>query len=680
MSEFFFDYKCISMGETLEGKKSDKSLNFYLFQDYEDDSMCVQINVPKSMQEKYVLAKLYYSYNDVTFPSLSSPAEPPVIWYSDNRDGKKTAESNFIDTDNSVFLRSKEGELSGCGVLAFVRKGEETKEPRIDDCFKFVINYSKKEIISYRIVESKSRIRVEVVYPLIKSDVRLCIVQKAGAKPVLEGDRENRLKYMGKDEEASIVLKANGRVADVFKGTFRVKDASRFDYRLSFADESDGRYYLLVDESDYTMEDKTQRTIERVKKKIVSTGYARCPYCGGPLTKYTKYKKGETAIVGCNGQLLSNFATDNRLKGKLTVVCCADLVRQSSPSGVDRGYVEANNLILPENYGDRPSMNLVVGGFPKSGKTIYLSSLFNMSNGGTERGITSYPFILNKIVKAYDVKGKGEKLAEEVKFYNVDMTKYERSDVCERMRSSPREDIKRRYVMSVGDSVEGQTAKSDAAKLSWNPIGYEMGNLGYIYFYDIPGECFTQDNRSEVRALDMADCILAVINGSNEVTDPLGELMITLERIPLLSKKNFDMENIPIAIVFTKHDMKLVDYVDDKSQKEYCFDPNCHVVREDVIGMLPKNGVYEGSALERHIDCSSYELEHYLKARDKKDNYKRLKEKYKNVKFFTCSALGSDACLGKPKDGTKEVLFRPRRLRVELPIIWLMYKKGLIGR
>ena len=206
-----------------------------------------------------------------------------------------------------------------------------------------------------------------------------------------------------------------------------------------------------------------------------------------------------------------------------------------------------------------------------------------------------------------------------------------------------------------------------------------MGDLGHMFFYDIPGEMFTRENNIKVRALDMADCLLAVINGANEILDPLGELLTTLERIPMLSKNLIDMKNIPIAIVFTKHDLKLTDYVDSEADKEFCFDENCHVVRENIVDMLPANGVYAGSALERHIDCSSYELEHYLKARDSGGKYARLKENYNNIKFFTCSALGNDACLGKPKGGTKEVLFRPRRLRVELPIIWLMYKKGLIG-
>lgn len=684
MSEFFFDYKCIAMGEQNKNKQEDKVLDFYLFQDYDEEgsTMCAQIYIPKYMQEKYVAAKVYFSLNDIDFPDVINGNIKPTIWYCNNKNGKRVSEARYISTDNSIFIKSKNGELSGCGVIAFIESDNENEAPKVNNCYKFTINYSKKETISYRIVESKGFINVQVIYPLIRNTIKLCVIQKKGAKPVLVQDRDNHTNKLGSNSEKLIIeLKPNGRVEDVAKTIFRVKDASKFDYRLAFCNPTDSRHYLLVDESDFTMEDKAQRRQDRKIKNKISLNNPRCPFCGQPIVSYDKHKKGTTTIVGCQGTVLSTSTVDSKLKGKLTVVCEADLVKQSSQGGVDKGYIEVNNLIIPDGYAQHPSMNLVVAGFPKSGKTIYLSSLFNMQDGGTARGIESFPFILNKILTVYDKKGRKEKTVDEIKFFNVDAKNgFSLSDICERTRTSPREDIKKRYVMTVGGNVEGQTIKANAAKLSWHPIGYKLGNLGHAFFYDIPGEMFTRENTVKVRALDMADCLLAVINGANEIEDPVGDLLATLERIPDLSKNKIDMKSMPIAIVFTKHDLKLSEYVEREEDAEFCFDENCHVVKENIIEMLPKNGVYEGSALERHIDCSSYELEHYLKARDTDGKFAKLKENYKNIKFFTCSALGSDVCLGKPIDGTKEVLFKPRRLRVELPIIWLMYKKGLIKR
>lgn len=674
MSEFCFNYKCIAMGEQ-KAENPDKALTFYLFQDYDaGGNMCVQIYVPKEMQKRYCGAKVYFSSNDVRFPDISSPNVTPKVWFSSGGGN----DSNKINKDNCIYIKSDKEELSGCGIIAFVEGGDIDATPKINDCYKFIINYSRKEIISYRILERKSSIRVEVIYPLLRENVKLGIMKKKGAKPVLVDDfRKTQF-----DKDEIIELKANRRIEDVVKKVLKVDDPTQFDYRLTFLDAKHSDHYLLVDESDYTIEDKGLRQKEQSLSNKIAANQHRCPYCGAPLLPLLrKYKNGETAIVGCNGIVHSNKTDEKNLKGKVTRVCSSDLVALSKFNPISKSIIQKNNLIIPDDYADLPAMNVVVAGFPKSGKTIYLSSIFNMSDGGTEQGIKAFPTVLTKILEAFDKKSK-IRTANEVGFLGVDSENHYKYDtLVERTRKSPREDIKLRYVTSAGKRVEAQSPKDIAWKLSWHPIGFRVGNLGHIYFYDIPGEMFSFENKEKVRALDMADCLLAVINGAPDANNPIGELLTTLERIPLLSKNSIDMKTMPIAIVFTKHDLKLTDYLGKEKKIDYCFDENCHVVRENILAMLPKNGKYEGSALERHIECSSYEFEHYLKSRDTGDNYKKLKDNYQNAKFFTCSALGSDSCLGEPDNDLKrEVLFKPRRLRVELPIIWLMYKKGLIKR
>lgn len=681
MSEFHFNYKCIAMGEQTS-ENPEKALAFYLYQDYDEkgSTMCAQIYIPKEMQDKYCGAKVYFSPNDVEFPDITSKTLKPVIWHSKIK-GTSDREGNYICNDNCIYIKIENEQLSGCGIIAFIDGTDMHAAPKEKDCYKFVINYTKKEIISYRVIERKSSVLVEVLYPLLRESVKLGIMKKKGAKPILVKDFSSDTSRNSQFNESEIIeLKANGRVEDVAKKVMNVDDPSQYDFRLVFLDARHATHYLLVDESDYTIEDQAQRKKDIMASNKVSVNQHRCPYCGNllqPLPR--KYHKGETAIVGCNGKEITTNTSDSRLRGKVTRVCSSDLVALSKLNTSSVSCIQKNQLIIPEHYDELPSMNVVVAGFPKSGKTIYLSSVFNMMDGGSGQGIKAYPAVLNKILATFDRKSRGERTVDEVKFLSVD-DKINIDETVERARISPREDIKLRYVMSAGKNVEAQSPKEIAWKLSWQPIGFRIGDLGYSYFYDIPGEMFTLENTDKVRALDMADCLLAVINGAPEVADPIGELLTTLERIPSLAKSKIDMKNIPIAIVFTKHDLKLTDYLGKEKSNEYCFDENCHVVCENIIGMLPKNGKYEGSALERHIDCSSYELEHYLKSRDTSGKYKKLKDNYKNIKFFTCSALGSDSCLGKPKDGTKEVLFKPRKLRVELPIIWLMYKKGLIKR
>ena len=675
MSEFFFEYKCIAMSDKGKEKQADKALDFYLFQDDSgDDAMCVQVYVPKQMQKNFCGARVYHRANGIRLPDLS---EPEYEFYSCGEVyGKDVAKAN-ISTDNSIFIRGKNGELSGCGVIAFIDGDNPNATPKVENCYKYVINYAKKETITYRIVEHKGSIRVEVIYPLIRKNITLGLIRKAKAKPVLIRDREQ---VLVDNIPAEIVLKANGRNEDVVKKSFPVDDASKYDYRLIFNEDINNKYFLLVDESDYTIEDMESRKEEIKNKHKIQSTAKKCPYCGEEMPVLPPYKKGMTLIVTCKGETLANFTRDEKLKGKLTIVCGAELTKLSEQSG-GRAFIPVNHLVCPNGYEQMPSMNVTVAGFPKSGKTLFLSSLFNMNSS-----LKSFPFLLDRILKVFGKKGnKKEQMVEEVKYHHVEKKEgaYVLGSTCEDFRNSPMQNIKKRYVMTVNSNVEAQTQYNDGIKLSWHPIGYKIGDMGCVYFYDIPGEMFTEKNKTPVRSMDMADCLLAVIDGAEGAEKALAGLYDSLEKAAELSAKKMD-ENMPIAIVFTKHDLQLSEYVPDEDieRKKGCFDENCHVVREDIFGMMPSDGVYEGSELERHIDCSSYELEHFLKSAGEESlaRVENLKKKYKNVKFFTCSALGSNSRLGESKNLTKEVLFRPRRLRMELPVIWLMYQKGLIKR
>ena len=74
--------------------------------------------------------------------------------------------------------RSKNGELSGSGVIAFIDGADRNAAPKVENAYKYVINYAKKETISYRIVEQKNRIKIQVIYPLIRSDMVLQVIKK----------------------------------------------------------------------------------------------------------------------------------------------------------------------------------------------------------------------------------------------------------------------------------------------------------------------------------------------------------------------------------------------------------------------------------------------------------------------------------------------------------------------
>ncbi|MBO7390634.1 MAG: hypothetical protein J6U39_04215 [Clostridia bacterium] len=691
MSEYYFDYKCISAAAP---DRSDKALDFYLYQDVEKTGMMsVRVYVPKEMREKYFGAKVWFSPGDVAFPDIESGEIKPEIWYSVFK-GAGDREDNYIDTDNCIYIKNIDENLSGCGVIAFIEGQDMTAPPKEKDIYEFVINYARKEIISYRVIERRSSVRVEVIYPLLRENIELGIKKKPGAKPILVKDFKDEAGNRTFDESDIIVLHANGRKEDVVKKVISVDDPRQYDFRLVFLKEELSSHYLLVDESDYTIEDHSQRRKDmRMNGKVSVVEKHRCPYCGRPLQKLPRrYKKGETAIVGCDGREIALSTEDNWFKGSAVRVCALGYGDENAK----KSYFGSKLLVIPEKYDEMPSMNVVSVGFTSSGKTILLASIINMEGGEHGRGITATSSVLSTILSSFGKKRrKSMNTVKEAAYLAVNIDKKElipsasgaptsqtrfKEDLSVEKLRSGRGGIKERLLLNANKKVESQSPKELAEKLSWNPIGFRVGDLGYAYFYDTPGEMYQFVNNEKVRALDMADCLIAVIDGAPEKPDPLGDLIATLEKLPQLVEdpQRLDMKNIPIAIVYTKHDLKLTEYLGKNKNRDNCFDDNCHVVRENILEMLPKNGKYKGSALERHIDCSSYELEQYLKAKCDPEKLKVLKEHYENIKFFTCSALGSDNCLGQAVNQQKDVLFKPRKLRVELPIIWLMYKKGLI--
>ena len=445
--------------------------------------------------------------------------------------------------------------------------------------------------ISYRIIEHKNKMDIQVIYPLIRKDIKLNIIYKEGSKPITISDN-NPFENNSDHAPLQIVLKHTNRLREVLTKTVSAP-TDGFDYRLAFDDLDNNKYYLLSDETNFTVEDK-----KRVKESF----------------KYNKRRK--------------------------------------------------NN---------KDSITITTVGFPNAGKTIFLASLFNYKKLNETR-IEAEPFILNTIIKYFSKYGddKKQNRAIELPINNVAGSGFSEYD------------IKSRYNIKVGNNIESGTSGTEH-KTDY-PIGFELAELGKLYFYDVPGELYQKNEKINDNAYN-ADCFIALIDGDKAnggAKAALAELRHALDNLKDAKGKPIDK---PIAIVFTKHDKMLVEYVNEKSYTiNSCFDENCHVVKENMLELMPKNHKYKGSLLERHIDNSSYELEHYLKSLNASGEgngtFEDIISKYNNIKFFTCSALGSDQRLSQSgeKTDTREILFRPRRLRMELPIIWLMYQCGLIRR
>ena len=315
------------------------------------------------------------------------------------------------------------------------------------------------------------------------------------------------------------------------------------------------------------------------------------------------------------------------------------------------------------------SCSIVTVGYPEAGKTMFLASLFNYQMKNDR--LRSESFILNAIEKAFGKDG----------------------ETISNLKSSFDDDkidddtIKARYTLSVGTEIESRTNISEPT-IEY-PIVYNMPGLGMISFYDVPGELFKAADKYDETKIFFADGFLALIDGASRASKALEDLKASLAKLDKLVSKDIiekygSIENMPIAIVLTKFDQKLKSYVDESNPElsgSY-FDENCHNTIENVISLFPSNKKYKGSILEKHINDSSYELEHYLRGLSNSENtFDSIIENYTNIKFFASSSLGTNYCLSSTNSNNKkEVLFRPRRFRMELPIIWLMYQMGLIKK
>lgn len=705
MSEFYFDYKCISMGNNNYGtERQDQALDFYLFQN--KGNLCIQVYVPEALQNKEgegncCGAKVFFSPDGVDFPSEFPPKDS---LQQASFSGSYLREKNHILIENT-------NTLSGSGMIVFLY-GKEGEAPiREENAYRFFVNWGRKEMISYRITKpAKNRICVQVLYPHLRQPLSLKVVGKEGAKPIFGVDAMRKGAKVGE-----ILLPVKNRALNAISPrTIKVERAAQ-EYRLFFENPEDGRHFLLVDESDpdeinakkppvskRKADKKPSKKENKVLIKPVGRAVKRCPYCGremgGERHLADRYIKGTTQIIGCDGNVIYDSrdprdvkSVHDNFRGKQTWVCVDNLREQYIKATNSDKY--ADHLILPDNYMQRPAMNVTVVGLPDSGKTIFLASLMNVrevTDVGQDYG--AHPTVLDQILKCFDC---GKRVAEEVNVPSglgktgvgaetrIDLSKaVEPKNVYNYAEDSQGAKLKKRYCLDVGGQVEKHTKAEEETILSWNPMGFTVGDLGFAYFYDVPGEVY--NGGKACRAVKMADCLIALIDGNKPKEVAVAALDHALKKLPQMAQKTGEkLADIPIAIVLTKYDKLLEEYADGQEALQQCFDENCHIVREDMSVLFPKNGIYEGSELERHIDCASYEIESFFLSignNSGRSILKGIKNTFPKYKFFACSALGSDKRLVEVSKVEKQVLFQPRRLRMELPLAWLMYQQGLIRR
>ena len=646
MSEYHFDYKCTSMVDS----KNEKALKFSIMQDYEKPSspMQVMIYIPKSIQRKDLeVAKLYYSENGVDFPDIESDKPYQVLTASE------------LDATNTFFI-SPASNCSGVGIIALIRKGSD--QPKLEDTYRFSINFLKKQNIYYEIKEIREKkLEVKVVYPRILHPIDLIVCFENFRKPLFVKEYHDTAHQVSKGGEVvKLTLPVKQSDMNYERFIVDVTTTNGPDYRLTFSSENGENnfdLYCLVDESEITIEEKTNKEqyyVEPKREKLVQI--SKCPFCGGPLV----INSSDGKTHGCDGNLLENNPIKSAIDKRIVCVKCFEEHRDS----VDGAK------FLPEDIIKLPVMHTVFVGAKNSGKTMFLASLINLL--GKENEFKSTPLILGEISKTFSKRRDNITTELQPEIFAVENGR------AVRKKPVHKDANQSRYLLQVNRKVESYTEYDNVKdRISWNPQAYKLHGMGYAFFYDVPGEAFERD-KEMLHSFDMADSFIAVIDGNptDGSINPLISLQKCLDKIlnSVSEERKEEIKNMPLAIVFTKMDQVLKDHSDKKLEE--CLDDNCHIAKEDIASILPKNGKYEGSQLQRHIDNSSYELIHYIKSFSSGGNFNEQLKGFKRCKLFATSALGSNDVL----DTDKSVLCRNRPLRLELPLIWLMYQKHLIKK
>lgn len=722
MSETLFEYRCICMGGETKGRKvaRGKDLQFFLVRDFNcldrNSGMRVQVVFPKAFRDMYRYVRVEYEPNGVGLPLEAQGGRTFASHFY--RDLNATDGDDSVPDTNSVFIFGQKGNISCEGRILFIKDGKDPDVPAsevpLEDTYIFALNFRQKSRIYYKIVERGKYIDVEINYPRLLKDLKLNVLKKQGSKPLtlIDYAPENMVK-MRKDptRPAEITLKRNALDSNHETGTIFVGTTDGYNFRLVFSSDQDwnpSEDYILSDESkprDVSEKDPAENNRIKEEKRILASRKKKglvpiCPYCGRPI--HPEVISSRSGIFDCQNtqsyKLGKNidFDKQNLKKKKKLVFCSEKLVAKS------KGYITTDMLILPDDYEYRPAPKILTVGYPNSGKTIFLSSLINMKRRG-ENVYESKPFILNEILRFFSPRSRrgGNHDAQEVMMRalkKVDNNVYTEDDSYELERSNYINDvpIKGRYAINVDGRIEAQTKASTGQVLAWNPIAYRLDTLGHIYFYDAPGEYYMAENHfASLHSVDVADGIIALLDtcydddttkskkkGVGANTSPAHRLVEALRRLRDLSPTGRDdLRELPVAVVLTKIDHHYDEHYDPRTAKfNDVFDPNCHVTQKNMAQLFPKNGRYEGSDIEEHINNSSYEIEEYLKGKNWGDEVKEIKAMFPNVKFFALSALGSDDVLGESQNVLKEIRYLPSRVRMELPIVWLMVQTGLIRR
>ncbi len=647
-SECYFGYK-INIGKDELGIKEHPELQPKIYLEKKDGKSTILFftfpdwYVPiKDMPEKELFYDKVviafdpkgYDLNNIVKRAKEKKSDPDLIY------DEITFNSDSIK--NLGRYEIKQRDFSGVGAFVLSKKGQET-------VVYFAINYVQKKKIYYTIekntINFKTRNNIDKlpVRVLMNQELLPCLANETTSRQI-----EKIVKFEKGKGSISLKNENNEKVYLDLCDTYTEQGAEKkFNKEL---------YQLICETNSTTPKNKNNKRV--LDSKPI------CPYCHNEINFVPEAYKNGMYCDGTPIDTLKEFKLLNKNNKPHTNFICCKSAKTVAPNGT---VTVRPFRLLPEGIEKKRNYRIAVLGKARSGKTTFISRLFNITGGKDMTMIKpeEYEFFRYYNIKSYSPSllsrtiNRGA-VNQEERIYTMQSTPYYAGEGAE----ANAKQFFNRYSISFADKkFILPTVTGEAANTAKYPFIFKVNNDAYVNIYDIAGE--DVENASNIlNSVTKGDnvSLIIVIDLSKDIS--VNENILINARQKYLEYK----DTCPVAIVLSKFD-----------SYEHEFNSNCACLNGDYSSLFTKN--LNGSSLIHHIDTSSDEIESYLK----KNNIDIRKTYFEgfNLKFFSVSAITySDAMYHEDNaDKTLEkngLNFSCTSKRIELPLLWILHELGEI--
>ena len=658
MAEYYFDYEIerVSGDESIETPKiyferdcSKPDISYSMYAVMKEwlgkQAVMSEVTDEQCTEERRSLALSRLPYDEVEVLFDHNGIDCKALLNNANR--KNCNNYTFVkfyrEGAHVPILSGNLNDYSGVGILKFKKHiGEETEDVA---CFFFAVNFTFKKKIEYYInsvVHSgkRSGLVLKFVCPSRPKGICVKLGYKRNCLPCLKGDALNGMRR-------NLVFDENGVHDWEIMPLSSDMAAPNNVFSVCFADERLEKYYILECRKNVTMQNmKHAPELDAPRQS--------CPYCHSLIVTDSKeYKQGSVPChypSGINRSELPVILERNRKNKKKCIFCVEDI--KVNDDG-EKGYIFKEERLLPDEYLAKRCYKIAFHGPNRSGKTTYMSRLFDIHGVGRKANMpmTTARNALERL--GINVSSTPIHKLETINDANGKHTgKYKVSDEDWTLEESFY--VERRIDLYPEHHVVQTTQTDDGAVLP--PLIATVNNQAYFSFYDIAGEDARNGTRFSAVAGGQKDAPIGVLLMIKGNSDPTGMSAVFNQ----LTHSEISRKS-PVAVIVTKMDIW-----------EQNLDSNCFCRRTD----------YSKKSVDKYIDYSSEEIRSYLVTQNGFVDIQHAGDNsFENVKYFGVSTFNFRDSIhandDTDDDKAEAIRFECSSRGLELPFYWMIKQFGV---